>query len=415
MLQGARQVGKTYLLKTFGGSEYKNLIYINFEEDSRASSLFEGPLKASRLIANLRIYSEQDIQSEDTLIFLDEIQACPNALTSLKYFCEQARDFHIVSAGSLLGVKLQGAKSFPVGKVNFMNLYPMSFFEFLDAVERPGLRQLLESQDGNMPIENAFHLELLELLKRYLLVGGMPEAVSAYREADDVREARQVQREIIKAFALDFSKHAPASEVMKLSAIWESIPSQLAKENKKFVFSAIRKSARAREYESAIQWLDDAGLVIRAQRISTPKFPLAGYCDHSAYKLFMLDVGLLTAMSEVPARNIFEPDKLFVEFRGSLAENFVAQEIRASHNSALYYWASEGKAEVDFVIPFEGKIYPLEVKAGSSRKKKSLLVYADKFSPPILSRASSRNLRHDGNLLNYPLYLVSRFPDLSSR
>ncbi len=410
LLQGARQVGKTYLLKEFGTREFTNYCYINFEEMPSCKAFFEADLKPHRIVQDLEIHLEMKIDPATTLIIFDEIQQCPNALTSLKYFCENAPEYFVAAAGSLLGVKLSGARGFPVGKVHFCQLFPMSFFEFLSAIGKPSLRAMLEGINAFEPIAEPHHQQLLELLKLYFYVGGMPKPVLRYVQTGDLDVVRETQEDILKAYVHDFAKHAPASQVMKITQIWDSIPLHLGRENKKFIFSAIKKSARAREYEEALQWLLDAELIVRVQQVSTPKLPLSGYGDQEAFKVYLLDVGLLGAMCRLPARVIVEGDQLFVEFKGAFTENYVAQGLKAALGRSPNYWTSEGEAKVDFLIESQGKLFPLEVKSGTSKKKKSLLVYGEKYHPPALSRTSLMNLKKDGELCNYPLYLVSRFP-----
>jgi uncharacterized protein len=393
LIQGARQVGKTYLIKEFGAQEYKNCCYVNFEETPICKAFFEADLKPDRILRDLGIHLEMKIDPKNTLIIFDEIQACPNALTSLKYFCEDAPEYSVIAAGSLLGVKLSGARGFPVGKVHFCHLYPMSFFEFLDAVGRPMLREVLETIDTFTPLAQPHHQQLLELLKLYLFVGGMPKPVLRYIETKDLGIVRETQEDIIKAYVHDFAKHAPASIVMKIAHIWNSIPVHLGKENKRFVFSAVRKSARAKEYEEALQWLIDAELIYKAHQITTPRLPLTSYDDGEAFKVYLLDVGLLAAMCRLPARVIVEGDLLFVEFKGTFTENYVAQALKTAYKNSLYYWTSEREAEVDFLLEWQGQLFPLEVKSGTSTKKKSLQVYQDKYHPSVSSRASLMNLK----------------------
>lgn len=408
ILRGARQVGKTYLLKLFGQKEYANYTYLNFEADPKLGDFFVGALKPSTILENISIYLDQDIQPENSLLIFDEVQESPGALNSLKYFQEQANQFHIAAAGSLLGVKLVNTKGFPVGKVNFLDLHPLTFFEFLTAVGKEKQRDFLTQIKNFKEVPEPIHQELVGLLKKYMFIGGMPEVVSEYVESNDFALVRKIHKEILDAYVLDFAKHAPTEQLMKITQIWESIPSQLAKENKKFIFSALQKSARGREYETAIQWLADAGLIYKSYNISTPKLPLSGFANKNAFKIFLLDVGLLSAMSNIPAKSIVDDDKLFSEFNGAFTENFVAQEL-VGNNFQLYYWTSEGNAEVDFVLEYDMTIFPLEVKAGMSRKKKSLLAYADKYQPKWLLRACLMNLRKDGNISNFPLYMISRF------
>lgn len=412
IIRGARQVGKTYLLTEFA-KEYDNHIFVNFDEEPHFASFFAENLNPERIIKELEIYFKQPILPGKTLIIFDEIQECPEALNSLKYFCEKKNEYHVASAGSLLGVKL--TKGFPVGKVNFLDLAPLNFFEFLDAIGENALRKLLEDLQEPRAISEIFHEKLIKLLKYYFIVGGMPEAVATYLKTENLQDVRGVQKEILDAYTLDFAKHAPEEEVMKIMAVWESIPRQLAKENKKFIFSAIRESARAKSYETAIQWLKDAGLLLKANLISTPKLPLDAYADKRAFKVFMLDVGLLGAMSKLDPRVLLEGNQLFQEFKGALTENYVANELHDKYFDGLYYWSSEGTAEVDFVISTEHLIFPLEVKAGISTQKKSLLIYEEKFSHAenalaALSRTTLRNFAHDGAIINYPLYGIGLFP-----
>ncbi|MGE3919433.1 MAG: ATP-binding protein [Gammaproteobacteria bacterium] len=410
VLRGARQVGKTYLLKEFGKNEFQNCCYINFEEDPIIHSFFDGKLEPNQLIKDLSTYFMQPINPQTTLIIFDEIQECPSALTSLKYFNEQANEYAIIAAGSLLGIKLEKNKAFPVGKVKFLDLYPLSFFEFLDAIGKSNLREYLENVSFKNPIKEPFHEQLIEILRYYIFVGGMPEAVNIYISTNDYEQVRAAQKDILDGYLLDFAKHAPTSEIMKISGVWQAIPELLAKENKKFVYSAIRESARARDYEAAIQWLIDAGLAYQAYNITKPNFPLDSYSNHHIFKLYLFDVGLLGAMCKIPINLIVRKDQLFTEFKGALTENLVAQEIKNTHHEALYYWTSSGTAEVDFIVAYEGKIYPLEIKANFSKKLKSLKVYDEKYHPLALSRATIRNLKHDGDIYNYPLYLIAKFP-----
>jgi predicted AAA+ superfamily ATPase len=413
VLRGARQVGKTYILMDFAKREYADYVYLNFDENPHFASFFAENLDPDRIIKELNIYFKKTIRPGSTLIILDEIQECPQALACLKYFCEKKNEYHLTTAGSLLGVKL--TKGFPVGKVNFLDLAPMNFFEFLLAIGEKELVSMLEEMRQPKAISEIFHNKLVTFLKYYFIIGGMPESVATYLKTQNFEQVRDVQKEILDAYILDFTKHAPKEEVMKIMAVWGSIPNHLAKENKKFIFSAIRKSARAREFETSIQWLKEAGLVVKANRISTSKLPLNAYSDKQAFKVFLLDVGLLGTMSKLDPRIVLEENRLFQEFKGSLTENFVAIELHDKHFDELYYWISEGKAEVDFVISTEQHIFPLEVKAGFSKKKKSLLVYDEKLSkeenaPLVLSRASLRNFAFDGKIINYPLYGICLFP-----
>lgn len=408
VLNGARQVGKTYALQHFGKAAYKKVAYLNFEKDGKLGQYFEGTLDPKQLIRILGIHTEVEIEPHETLVILDEIQECPKALNSLKYFCEEANEYHVAAAGSLLGVKTAGEKGFPVGKVNFLHMYPLTFFEFLNALGKEKIRALLEEYSIYEPIPNPLHETLLGLLKLYFFIGGMPEAVGEYIKSEKLSVVREIQEEILSAYELDFSKHAPPQQIRNITTVWKQIHRQLAKENKKFIFAAIRKSARRRDYEEAIQWLSDAGLIHKSYHVESPKFPLCAYGNSNVFKIFLTDVGLLGAQSNLSPQTVIDGNVLFTEFKGALTENFVAQELIAARDKGLYYWTSEGTAEVDFLIEKDHAIYPLEVKAGTSQKKKSLLVYNEKYAPSMLLRATAMNLKHDGNIYNYPLYLISK-------
>lgn len=413
ILMGARQVGKTTLLKQLGASEYQQYAYLNFEEKPALRSLFEASLEPDVLLKTLKIETNIDIQPGSTLIIFDEIQECPNALNSLKYFCEEAREYHICAAGSLLGVKLEHTKGFPVGKVNFLNLYPLSFPEFLEAVNEVALRQYLESIENIEPLPSIFHEKLLQYLKYYLFIGGMPEAVAEYIDSKDLQKVRSIHKEVLRAYSLDFAKHAK-EKVMEISLVWNAIPSQLAKENKKFIYSAVRKGARAKDFEASIQWLLECGLIHKTYNVTTPKLPLDAYAEFDFFKIYVVDVGLLGAMTDLSPKVVIQGDQLFQEFRGSLVENYVAQEL-ARCQYGLYYWTSEGKAELDFVVRHESHLFPLEIKSGTTDKKKSLRVYRDKYHPPVLIRSSPMNLKKDGEILNIPLYLMGELNRLVER
>lgn len=407
VLRGARQVGKTHLLKTFGSNEYEEVAYFNFERDMRLSEFFKAELNPQTILEQLRIYSEKQLLPGKSLLIFDEIQECPKALNSLKYFCEEMPSIHVAAAGSLLGIQLAHEKGFPVGKVNFLDLYPLTFLEFLRAIGAESLCAFLEKIEQPVPISEVFHQDLLGYLRKYFFVGGMPEAVSSYVSSKDLHQVRQIHQDILDAYALDFAKHAPANQVMKINEVWQSIPSQLGRENKKFIFSTIRKSARGREYEAAIQWLVQAGIILRSSHISVPRFPLSGYENKEVFKIYLLDIGLLSTMSQLSAHAILEGHELFTEFKGALTENFVAQTL-TSQNIDLFYWTSEGTAEVDFIIEFDTKIFPLEVKSVISQHQKSLRFYDQKFIPEILIKTSLLNLKHDGKVLSIPLYLLER-------
>lgn len=410
LLQGARQVGKTYILRAFAKKEFKQLLYINFEKNPELKSFFEGSLDPVEIIHKLSIYFNQPITNpKEACIFFDEIQECPPAITSLKYFYEETPEYTLAAAGSLLGVKLSQAKSFPVGKVNFLSLKPLNFLEFLEGIDKKNLRNYLENISLTKKIDDALHVKLMEHLKIYLYVGGMPEAVMAYKSTHNVEKAREVQNEILKAYLYDFAKHAPSQQVNKITSVFEIIPANLARENKKFIFSAIAKSARAREYESAIQWLIDAGLIYQSYNVTKPTLPLEHYIQTNCYKIFLLDVGLLGAMCRLTPQTLLSDEHILTEFKGALMENFVAQEFVNQYETGLFYWHNEGnnKAEIDFLINDNTHVIPVEVKANISKKKKSLHVYQTKFNPPYTIRISARNIQMNEIIRNFPLYLTS--------
>lgn len=412
IMRGARQVGKTYILLEFAKNEYRNHIYLNFEDDPTLDSYFQRRFDKEAIIKRLSLYSGGvDILPGETLLIFDEIQASNNALNSLKYFRENANEYHIAAAGSLLGIKLSGRKSFPVGQVSFLDLYPMSFLEYLDAMGKSAQRNFIEEETGDFePFPEPLHAELTELLKTYYLTGGMPEAVATYLKTGDHGKTRKVQKDILDTYLLDFSKHADKSEVIKISTIWKSIPLHLSKENKKFIFSVVRKSARAREYEESLQWLLDAGLIYKCFNISAPGIPLSAYAGTNIFKVYLLDIGLLGAMVNLSANAIIGGNAIFTQFHGALVENYAAQQLYPKFPGDLFYWTSPGRAEVDFVFTANDRVYPLEIKAGINPRSKSLKVYDERYNPEVLSRSTLLNLKKDGKTCNYPLYAISRFP-----
>jgi uncharacterized protein len=414
LVKGARQVGKTYILKEFGTREYSYVAYLNFEEEPLLDDFFKHSLNPEKIISNLSIFLKHSLKPHEDLIIFDEIQASNNALNSLKYFNEQANEYHIAAAGSLLGIKLSQPKSFPVGRVNFLNLYPLTFLEFLDAVNNSELRKLIEKTTDFTPYPEPFHQELIDMLRRYYYVGGMPEAVNHYAKTGDILGIRKIQDEIINSYVLDFAKHSPTQDIPKLTLIWDSIPSQLGKENKRFVFTALKKTARAREYESALNWLEDTGLILRINLTDTAKIPLKAYSSNNIFKVYALDVGLLGAMARTPVEALTRGNQVFNEYFGAFVENYVAQQLVSHKEVLLNYWKSSGIAEVDFLCEYKSIIFPLEAKAGVNPQSKSLLFYGSKYNPGILSRTSLLNLKHDGRICNYPLYAVSLFPELSA-
>ena len=410
LVQGARQVGKTYLIKDFGAKEYGDLAYFNFEQTSELSTFFESTLDPGILLESLGAFIGKKIKPGETLIFFDEIQVCPRALTSLKYFNEQAPQYHLIAAGSLLGVSVGKASSFPVGKVHFLTLYPLSYFEYLKAMGEAPLWELLSDKKDYQALPEALHEKLLRHLKYYLYIGGMPEAVASYAKNQDISEARSIQNEILKAYERDFSKHSSSSEAIRVSEIWRSIPQQLAKENKKFMYSAVKKGGRASQFESAVEWLHKAGLLQLAYHVETPKHPLSGYADNSKFKVYLLDSGLLGAMLNLSSRLIVSGDNLFSEYNGAFIENYVSAELtRLEYIDRLYYWTSKSMAEVDFIVARPDGIFPLEVKSGTSRHAKSLRIYAEKYLPGRVYRASARNFTRDDDFINLPLYAVALF------
>lgn len=412
IVRGARQVGKTWALKRFGESAYTDVAYFNFEEDKRLSSFFTNDRAPKKIIRNLSVYRGTPIVPGKTLIILDEIQESNDALNALKYFCEEGSAYHVTAAGSLVGVKLSVPGSFPVGKVEFLDMYPLLFPEFLEAAGEVELRRLLDATSEFQPYPEPFHTRLIELLRLYYFIGGMPEAVSAYWERRDLDEVRKIQKDILNGYVLDFAKHAPPSDIPKLSAIWESLPAQLGRENKKFMFSIAKKGARAREYEDAMRWLRDAGLVLPCELVSAGKVPLKAYADVSAFKLYAFDVGLLAALASISPRIMVEGDAIFREFGGMFVENYVAQQFRALFGSDLHYWTSAGSAEMDFVCEIEGGVYPVEVTSGVNLRSKSLDSFNHKYSPQLLCRASLQNLKKDGKKANIPLYAIHLLPTL---
>jgi predicted AAA+ superfamily ATPase len=407
ILHGARQVGKTYLVSEFAENEYSDFIYLNFEENPELIELFSGSLNVDNIIQNISLYFGRKIVSENTLIFFDEIQNAPSALTSLKYFYEQASEFNIIAAGSLLGVSIGKPTSFPVGKVNFLRLYPMNFYEFLIALGEELLAEMLVSITEPSTLQDVIHNKFLKYFKLYLYIGGMPEAVSSYAVEKDIAKVREVQMELLDSYERDFSKYADKKQAIKTKEVWSSIPYQLAKEKKKFKYSNVKAKARAAQYEQTIEWLKGAGVINVCYNISVPKLPLPGYADRTKFKIYLFDTGLLGAMLDLTSAMIIEPEAIFKDYNGAFIENFVAQELIAGGERELFYWTSKSDAEIDFIIENEGKVYPLEVKSGTNLNLKSLKSYSDKFKPELKFRASPRNFIRSGDFVNVPLYAVS--------
>lgn len=405
IIEGARQVGKTWLMKEFGNKAYADTVYINFDSNSIMTELFASDLNTERLIMGIELYVGRKIDPNNTLLIFDEVQEVPRALSSLKYFYENAPQYHIVCAGSLLGIALHGGTSFPVGKVDFLHLYPLSFKEFLMATEGEQFARLLEQQDFSMI--TSFKQKYIDALKQYYFVGGMPEAVESFAEEKDFNEVRNIQKRILAAYEQDFSKHAPIEIVPKIRMVWNSIPSQLAKENKKFLYGLVREGGRAKDFETAIMWLCDCGLVHKIGRINTAGIPLKAYEDLKAFKLFLVDVGLLGCMTGLRQRTLLEGNDLFVEFKGALTEQYVCQQLKTIEDLGIYYYTNDrGSCEVDFVIDNGEQIIPVEVKAEINLKAKSLKTYCEKFQPEIAVRTSMADYKKEDWLINLPLYAV---------
>ncbi len=407
IIEGARQVGKTWLMKEFGQQAYADTVYINFDSNSRMAELFASDLDTERLIMGLELYAGHKIDPNNTLLIFDEVQEVPRALSSLKYFYENAPQYHIVCAGSLFGIALHQGTSFPVGKVDFMNLYPLSFREFLMANGQERFAELIDKRDFQMI--TSFKLTYIDALKHYYYVGGMPEAVQSFAENKDFNEVREIQRRILMAYEQDFSKHAPNEIVPRLRMIWNSIPSQLAKENKKFIYGLVREGARAKDYEAAIMWLSDCGLVHKISRVNTAGIPLRAYEDLKAFKLFVVDVGLLGCMAGLRQHTLLDGNDLFVEFKGALTEQYVCQQLKNIEDLDIYYYTNDrGSCEIDFVVDTGGKIVPVEVKAEVNLRAKSLKSYQEKFSPEISVRTSMADYKKEEWLVNLPLYAIDQ-------
>jgi hypothetical protein len=411
IIRGARQVGKTWLMKEFGKNFYEVTVYINFESNSQMRTLFESDLDVDRIIGGIEIYIGHKINPSHTLLIFDEIQEVPKALTSLKYFNENAPQYEIVCAGSLLGVALHQGTSFPVGKVEFLDLYPLSFSEFMDAMDKERYVDILLKSDYEMA--TAFRQEYETQLRHYYFVGGMPEVVARFSQDKNFAEAREIQQRILQAYEQDFSKHAPNDIVPRIRLLWNSIPAQIAKENKKFIYGLLKEGARAKDYELALLWLIDCGLVHRVNRVSAPQMPLAAYEDLKAFKLFQLDVGLLSCMTGLNEKVLLEGNKLFKEFKGALTEQFVLQQLKTIDNLGTYYWTAERAiAEIDFIIDNGEAIIPLEVKSETNLKSKSLRSYRDKFQPKQSIRTSMADYKMEDGLLNLPLWAIENIAQL---
>ena len=408
IVQGARQVGKTWLIKEFGKTDFKQTIYVNFENEIRLQNLFLQDLNPKRIIATLEAFFITKINPENSLIVFDEIQSAPKGLTSLKYFCEDAPEYYVIASDSLLGMNLHSKVSFPVGKVNFMYLYPLNFYEFLLATGEKGMAEILEKKLWDLlPV---FTEKFTEKLRHYFYIGGMPEVVNDFITHQNWKNVKTIQSEILATYGKDFSKHAPNELVPRLNMVWQNIPAQLSRENKKFSYGLMKEGARAKEYELAIQWLVDSGILLKTHRISKPNMPLIAYQDFSAFKLFFNDVGLLAAKSNLDIKTIVLGNDVFTEFKGALTEQFVMQQIKAAELDFVGYWTNDrSTAEVDFVIQHEGEIIPVEVKATENLKAKSFKLFCEKYNPKNAIRTSLSDYRKESWLTNVPLYLIGDY------
>lgn len=405
ILNGARQVGKTWLLKEFGAQHFKNVAYVNFDNNPSLKMQFESDYDISRLITILQAHTGERIEPEDTLVIFDEIQECPKALTSLKYFCEEAPEYAITAAGSLLGITVHEGTGYPVGKVSTLNLYPLNFREFLDALGFDLLRETIDLGDGE--ILNSLSDKVEPLLRQYYYVGGMPEAVQSFIEDGDFERVRKIQQEILFGYERDISKHLSARESECALSVWSSIPAHLSTENKKFIFGHIKDGARARDYRSVITWLTKAGLTISVPRVSKPGLPLSAYADESSFKLFLVDVGLLAAMTELDAHTIVEGSAIYTEFKGAFAEQYVCQQLVSDQKLTPYYWSAENSTgEIDFLAQDSGAIYSIEVKAEENLRSKSLRAFSEKYTDVHSVRFSLSGFRDEGWMRNIPLWAI---------
>jgi len=407
IIRGARQVGKTWLMKEFASNEYENTIYINFEESTNLKELFLKDFDIDRILLAFQLKTNIKAEPRNTLIILDEIQEADRGITSLKYFQENASEYHIMAAGSYLGISIHKNASFPVGKVDFLDLYPLSFNEFLMANGENAILELLQKKSWDMIA--LFKTKLIEQLKTYYFVGGMPEVVLSFIEEKSFKQVRKIQNQLLDAYEQDFSKHAPKEIVPRIRMLWQSLPAQLAKENKKFVFGLIKKGARAREYELAIEWLKDSGLIHTVFRINKPSLPLISYKDNNAFKVYIFDVGLLGAMSKLDSKTLLLDEGVFEEFKGALTEQYVYQQLITNKEIDIYYWSSEkSSGEIDFVIQKENQVFPLEVKAAENLKAKSLKAFRTKYNIEKSYRTSLSNFRKEEWMENIPLYGIGK-------
>ena len=408
ILQGVRQCGKTYLLKEFGTLYYDDVFYCKFDEDKNLADFFETNLEPRRIIKDMSVFRGKDIKPQTTLIVFDEVQSCGKALTALKYFCEDAPEYHIIAAGSLLGVAIPKGTSFPVGKVEFLTLFPMNFYEFLLA-QNSMLAQRLKESSFDDSVWQSFKNQLEEKYRDYQIVGGMPEAVQSWLDVSSIESVEKIQSQIIRSYENDFAKYAPIQYFPKLSAVWNAVPTQLAKENRKFIFSQVKKSWRAKDLENALEWLIHAGLVYKVVNIEKPYFPLSAYANHTYFKLYLCDIGLLRHLANLPAAVLFDKTNNYKEFKGAMAENFICCELKRIYEKNIYYWTADGsgRAEVDFIVQDEADIIPIEVKAGTASHARSLGQYCGKFEPKI----SVLTAMEHGKKSILPLYAFWKFKE----
>lgn len=408
IVNGARQVGKTYLLKEFGSKYYEKFAYINMDNNIRMKELFEGDFDTSRLIQGLKIESGVNIEPGNTLIVLDEAQEVLNSVAALKYFNENANEYHIIIAGSLLGITLHKGISFPVGKVDFLNMYPLNFKEYLIALGKKDFVKIIEEKNEDML--KIFASDIKNYLREYYYIGGMPEVVNDYVNNKDYIQVREIQNAILKDYEEDFSKHIPEEQIMKVKQIWDNFNSQISKENKKFVFGALKQGARGSEYEDAINWLVNAGLLIKVNRVNNAKLSLSGYTDYNAFKLYFLDVGLLSAKNKLDVKTLLEKNRIFTEYKGALTEQYVLTELISNYDITPFYYTSDSrKYEIDFLIDYDNKVIPVEVKSEENVQAKSLKEFIDKNSTEINIRTSMLDYKVNDKITNIPLYSIGSF------
>ena len=407
IIRGARQVGKTWLMKEFGKTSFEKVAYVNFDSNTRMQQVFDGEINIERIVLAISAETGISVNPENTLLIFDEVQEVPKALSSLKYFCENAPEYAVVAAGSLLGVALHKGTSFPVGKVDFMDLYPLTFQEFLCALGEERFVEILRGKDTDMV--TMFRSKYIDRLREYYFVGGMPEVVQTYVDTKDFNQVREIQKNLLNYYQQDFSKHAEISLVPRLNLVWNSIPMQLAKENKKYIYGQVRKGARAKDFELAIQWLLDCGLIHKVHRIEKPALPLKAYMNLDIFKIYLLDVGLLMAMTGLNAQVIIDGNRIFTEFKGALTEQYILQQLIAGENVEPYYYSAENsKGEIDFILQGNTSVIPLEVKAEENLRAKSLKAFCEKYKPKYAVRTSMSDYREQEWMTNIPLYNIDR-------